>query len=199
MVPSHQITCSPMTWRQWVCLEGLYKPSYLHWVHCFILKTSKIKDNKNTNGKNKIQAPNTQSKRRNTPGQTHGSMLEMRHNSYHKVNYERVWDSRSFRWPDHDTLWHPRLLQCPKALGAIRSREPHGFQGFCEPEEAGPSSWRPAPPTLMGFGAMGWGFLPHHTEPPFRTSSPQWSHSKVSWSLASVCPLVLWQCCTYGI
>lgn len=43
LVPSHQATCNPMTWRQWVCLGRLSKPSYLHWVHCFIWKTSKIR------------------------------------------------------------------------------------------------------------------------------------------------------------
>lgn len=123
-----------MTWRQWVWLEGIYKPSYLHCVHCCVLKISKIKDNKNTNGNNKIQTPNAQSTRRNTPGQTHGSMLDVGSSSYHKVNLERVWDSRSIRWPDHDTLWPARHLKCPEALGPIRNREPEDFQGFCEPE-----------------------------------------------------------------
>lgn len=38
--------------------QAFYKPSYLHWVHCFILKASKIINNKN-NDNNKTQAQNS--------------------------------------------------------------------------------------------------------------------------------------------
>ena len=136
MVPSHQAACNPMTWRQWVWLEELYKNllsplsfTASYWKH------QKLRTIKTAMTAIKSKPP--------TPSQWEGIHV-VQHmgvhwrwgsSSYHMGTLERVWDARLFRWPDHDNPWH---LQGPKALGPIRNREPEGLKGFFELEGVGP-------------------------------------------------------------